>query len=413
MILRHAQACLRTAARRPLTLLLILFALCMMVPILELMLAMPLFLQLLMFASTGSLADGIVQGVLAPADRGWRSDERGPAMPTLPLSRRARAMGEALAAAPILALGGALATLVPNEFMLPGSMQHGAVLPELALVVPLILLPAVIGSSLQAGRGVLAQLLSMSLPGAAVWLAWWAGLLETPLVVPTVSIVIGALLLALGPLPRLVWPELRLRHTPAARGFGQGLLRAHLRASPMVLVALIPLALTDFGYFGPEFHLGFGIGSVALAAAFMPYGRTALGTGAGPFSPWASLPLDRHVLARRLYGHALVCLLGLPMVFVLVLTALGRLESIAVPVLATLGLAMAPVISAGLLSWWLSSWQRLALTGLAAFGLFVFTLNAVTAESLWLLVALALGSVVAGLGPVVDLLRPWQLAPVG
>ena len=88
MILRHAQACLRTAARRPLTLLLILFALCMMVPILELMLAMPLFLQLLMFASTGSLADGIVQGVLAPADRGWRSDERGPAMPTLPLSRR-------------------------------------------------------------------------------------------------------------------------------------------------------------------------------------------------------------------------------------------------------------------------------------------------------------------------------------
>ncbi len=420
MILRHARACLRNAARRPLALVVVLFAVCAMAPCLWVLSAMPQFVHFLVFAATGILAEMIVVAVLAPIHRRTMNEEyRGPAMPTLPLSRRARALGEALAAAPILALAGALTTLVLSHVPPVDVIPFGGLLSEfapLALVVPLIVLPAVIGYSLQAGRGVPAQFFAWSLPGAAVWLAWKAGLLESPLALPAVSFAVGTLLLALGPLPRLSWPIgvpfTPLWSLPPARSFGHGLLRAHLRASPMVLVALAPWALTGFSSQWPETYVGVGVCAVALAAAFRPYGRTALATGAGSLSPWATLPLDRHRLARRLYAHVLVSLLGLPTVYALLLVALGRVDGFDAPILATIGLTMAPLIAAASLSWWLGGWPHLALTGLAA-GLLFLSWDAVTAVSPGLLVALAVGSVVAGLAPVADLLWPWRLAPKG
>lgn len=435
MILLHARACLRVALGRPLTLLLVVGSLGVLVPVLGLMVTMPALLQVLVLAATGSLADGLLRGVLVPHDRGIGVEPQAATMPTLPLSRRARAMGEALAAAPLLVAGSALASLLPDRFLEVEGLHVGVGLPAYALVVPLLVLPAVVGASLQVDRGAPAQLLAMGLPGAVLALAWQRGLLAAAPLPPALtlgalSLATGGLLLALGPLPRLSVPDLvaplsspalssralsRPPRSPAdalASDLARGLLRAHLRASPMVLVAGIPWALTrDSADLGPEFPAAVAVAAVSLAAAFLPLGRNPLGTGGGQLSPWLSLPLDRHTLARRLYAHALACLLGLPVAFVAGLVALGRLESFAVPVLAVLGLTLAPTIAAALLSWWLAGWRRVALAGLLGLGLFLLAVQALAAQSAWALVGLGLASLVAGLVPVADLLRPWRLAP--
>lgn len=430
MILRHAHACLRIALRRPFLLVLVVGSIAVLVPTLGLMVTMPVPLQVVVLAATGSVADGLLRGVLVPHDQGIGVEPRGATMPTLPLSRRARALGEVLAAAPLLAAGSALAALLPRGFLEVEAMHHGVALPSYALVVPLLVLPGVVGASLQVDRGAPAQLFALFLPGVVVALAWQRGLLAAAPLPPglalgALSLATGGLLLALGPLPRLTWPDLAaglaspaLSRAPRSPGsaltadLGRGLLRAHLRASPMVLVALIPWALTrDSAELGPEFHAAIAIAAIALVAAFLPLGRTPLGTGAGRLSPWHSLPLDRHTLARRLYAHALACLLGLPVAFVLALVASERLESFAVPVLAVLGLTLAPTLAAALLAWWLGGWRRVTVAGLLALGLFWLAVQALGAQSPWALVGLVVASLTSGLLPVLDLLRPWRLAP--
>lgn len=430
MILRHARACLGVALRRPFPLLLVVGSIGVTVPILELVVTLPVSLQVLVLAATGSMADGLVRGVLAPHDRGIGVEPGTATMCTLPLSRRARALGEGLAAAPLLAVGSALASRVPSGFLGVDAVARAVDLPAYALIVPLLVLPAVVGASLQVDRGGPAQLLAVGLPGTVLALAWQRGLLAASPLSPAwslaaLSLATGGLLLALGPLPRVAWPDLVARRAapvlsrparpPAATlaaDLGRGLLRAHLRASPMVLVAVIPWALTRGGAdLGPDFHAAIAVAAVSLVAAFLPLGRTALGTGQGHLSPWHSLPLDRHRLARRLYAHALACLLGLPVAFVLTLVALERLESFAVPVLAVLGLTLAPAFAAALLSWWMAGWRRVTLSGLLALGLFWLAVQALATSSAWALVGLSLASLAAGLLPVVDLLRPWRLAP--
>ncbi|NOY28167.1 MAG: hypothetical protein GXP62_20065 [Oligoflexia bacterium] len=428
--LAHARACLSMAARHPLALIFAVLAPVATLPIAAVLPTLPTPMLVMLAAASGGLGDVLLRGLLVRSDRFPRDTKGALAHSTLPISPRQRAVGEALAAVPILAAAAAVLALVSSCLPLDwqsalsetgqSEMDTRVVFALLAMLVP-----AVVGASLQAGQGTLSQLLGLGLPGAALALCWRLGLVASPIPLAALLLVCGGLLLALGPLPqlRITWRPQRSSQAlsrPAnapsialTRDFWHGLLWAHIKASPLLAIGILPwLLVRGQKELGPTFYLGIGVAAVAMTAAMMPLGHTTTGTGSGQASPWASLPLDRHRLARRLYAHALLCMVLLPSVLVSLTIIAGLQSRLSIMFLVLLGLPIAPPLAAALTGAWLVGWRRAALAAVGATLVLALLRVALADPSTLPLAAVALISVLAGVLPVADLLRPQRLAPV-